>query len=701
MRVDYDEWDADELEYGEEQRKPFFMIADNDDEIKKWMDEEFAYRVKKSRGRISEYEENLAYWKGVQYKNQFSDRDSDVSETTTKNPKIVDNLVFETLEEKIAKMIRYRPAIAVLPANSEWNDDMAAVSVKQMIDTRWYDVGINDLFTDDQFYTFLYGTSIIYTFWDDEEGPENPTVERALKLNNKKAKELKGLRAGDVNYEVIPPDRFFPERKESWGQVDNTFYIKYRCPYELSKEYPDAQIDPEAIIDTDDNELELEDNRKNRNKVLTRYFFHRPTKFLPEGVKIISINGKVLSKEEYEHPSSDGKAKLPFVLHTDIKEPKSYWGRSYIRLIKQAQDQHNGLSSAAARSFAMASVPKWFVPWGSCDTKTLTNGHTLIRYKGGREPRMIAFNPISREVFEQQDRLKTSIDRKSKVYNIYRRDQKIDLSGLALQHLDEQENEAVSVAINRRAKVFLDVANLTKDLMSENYKGDTERMKKIFGDDDTFVVEQFDSKVFSSKYSIRLQNAPALPQHKSSRMQMMLEVNEKHQGLVQRETFLDLLGLAKNKQYMDMVTVSSKAANYENELMLRGGGIPEPKPWEGHFVHYESHVKKLEERIYKSATPRGVKMAFKKHIKGTEYLMWIKARENPAFRQKLMEIDYYPIFFKIPEKEVAMINRMAMGGSLAEGESAALRKDMQGAGYQPVVEEGMEPPINPLLAEQE
>ena len=100
--------------------------------------------------------------------------------------------------------------------------------------------------------------------------------------------------------------------------------------------------------------------------------------------------------------------------------------------------------------------------------KTLANGHTIIKYKGAAEPRMVVFPSVSRDIYEQQDRLKATIDRKSKVYNIYRRDQKIDLSGIALQFLDEQESESASVAIQRRARVFIEVAQFTIDLMSEN-----------------------------------------------------------------------------------------------------------------------------------------------------------------------------------------------------------------------------------------
>lgn len=704
QRNDYDGWDDFENESGEDTPKPFFEVADKDDEdLSKWMDEEISRRVKNSRGRLREYEENTLYWKGLQNKSQFSDRYMDDGNNnqgtfSKKSPKIVDNLSWETMEEKIAQMIRYRPSITVLPANNEWDDDMSATSVKQMIDTRWYDVGIEKFFIKDQFYTFLYGTSVIRPYWDEDEGPLNEVVEKAKKFGDKiDTSEIENDRIGDVNYKLLTPDMFFPEEAEEWDKVNNCFELEYRCPYELAKEYEDANINPEEKSNNNEDDLELNDKKKNRGKILVRTFYHRPTKFLKKGVKITSIHNKILKREEFEHPTTDSRPKLPYILHVDIEEPKSFWGRSYLRLIKQAQDQYNGLNSTTARSFAMASVPKWFVPWGSCDLKTISNGHTIIKYKGAREPKMVAFNPISAQVFEQMDRLKASIDRKSKVYNIYRRDQKIDLSGLALQFLDEQESESVSVAIQRRAQVFIDTATMTMELMKKHYKKEDGRMKKIFGDDDTYIVDNFDSSVLASKYSVRLQNSPALPQHKSSKIQMMLDVHKEYPDLIERETFLDLLELAKNKPYMDIVTVSAKSANYENDIMLKQKGIPEPKSWENHIVHYELHVKKLQERKYKTSSPEGVIFAFKKHILATEMLMWDKGRTNPAFRQKLLTIDYFPVFFRIPDEEISIINSMAMGSSLSEGESKEIQKELQDTGYKPVAAEDQMPPtVNPI-----
>ena len=648
-------YDWDELDkYIEEEelRKPYFLVMDDnnsEESEQEWLDNEFEYRLKTARSRLEEYQENYAYLVGIQYKSQYSPNRYVVeSDYNAKNPKVVDNLVVETIQEKLAKMVRYDPNFSALPANTEWSDDIASKSAKMMVDTRWYDADIKDLFTLDQFYTFLYGTSFIKTYWDEDEGPIN---------------EETGERAGDVNYKVVPPDRIFPEKEDHWHQVDNLFEVEFRCPYELKEEYPNSEFDPENAAYEGEDNINLPDSRDYKNKVAVKYFYHRSTKFVDKGVKITFIQGEILKKEIFEHNSYDGRQKLPFNIHVDMSWPKQYWGVSYIKFIKNSQDQLNGLASAAARSFALSSLPKWMVPWGSCDIKTLANGHTIVKFKGPREPKLANMNPVGESLFTQQDRLRAGVERKSKVYNIYRRDQKIDLSGIALQYLDEQESEAVSPDISQRAKTILNVAQHTIDLMQFYYpKTGVSRFAKIFGEDDTYMAQGVSNDIWKSKYSIRLQNAPTLPQHKSSKMQLMLDIESRRPGMIKDETFLDLLGIADDKQYTDLITVSSRAARYENDIMIKMEGIPAPEPWENHIVHYELHLKKLQERRYKGKLQDGSRYAFEKHIKATEFLMWQKARENPAFRQKLMLLENYPIFFKIPQDDIQRANIMASGG---------------------------------------
>ena len=675
-------WDDLDQEYDEdgEVRKPYFVVMDGGDEEEtkiEWLNNEFSFRLKNSRARLDTYDENYAYLSGIHFKSQYSPNRYIVeNEYNTKNPKVVDNLVIEAIQEKIAKMIRYDPNFSAIPSNSEWDDDIASKAAKKMVDTRWYDLGVKKLFTLDQFYAFLYGTSFIKGYWDEEEGPLN---------------EQTGERAGDVNLSVVPPSRIFPEVKEHWKDVNNLFEVEYKCPYELAADYPDAGLDPTMLAsdeDEGDDGVMMPDRKKNKGKVAVKHYYQRSTKHVEEGVIITFIKDKILDEKPMEIDDYDGRQQLPFKIHIDMNWPKTFWGKSFISFIKQLQDQYNGLASAAARAFFLASLPKWMVPWGSCDIKTLNNGSTVVRFKGGREPRLATHNPLPEAVFTQQDRLKAAIDRKSKVYNIYRREQKIDLSGIALQYLDEQESEAVSSDIANRADIILKTAQMTIDFMQFYYpKTDSTRLIKIFGQDDTYMAQKLDTGIFASKYTMILQNSPSLPQHKSSKMQLMMDAEQARPNMIKDETFLDLLGIADEKQYTDLITVSSRAARYENDVMLKMEGIPAPEKWEDHITHYPLHLKKLQERKYKGNLKEGAKLSFEKHIKATEYLMWQKAQGNPAFRQQLMAIPLFPVFFKIPSDDVKRANIIAAGGDPSivqrERNNAVSQEFMEGAVINP------------------
>ena len=124
-----------------------------------------------------------------------------------------------------------------------------------------------------------------------------------------------------------------------------------------------------------------------------------------------------------------------------------------------------------------------------------------------------------------------------------------------------------------------------------------------------------------------------------------------------------MLGLGDLDEFMDAATVAIKAAQYENNAMLKGKPIAEPKAWEDLINHYMEHIKPIQERTFKDKIPEENQKVFSEHIKVTEMLMWDKAKKNPMFRNKLMAIDYFPIFFTIPQEDQQFVNQLALQGA--------------------------------------
>jgi hypothetical protein len=142
--------------------------------------------------------------------------------------------------------------------------------------------------------------------------------------------------------------------------------------------------------------------------------------------------------------------------------------------------------------------------------------------------------------------------------------------------------------------------------------------------------------------------------------------------------------LAKDKRYRDIITVSIKSANYENDLIAKGKTKVEPQKWENHFVHYESHIRWLQERKYKSKTPKKVIQNMQDHIFSTEYMMWSLAKKNPMMLKKLIAMEYFPMFFTIPEKEVNYIQQISMGMSPDQADANQKAGESEAARLKPV-----------------
>ena len=98
-------------------------------------------------------------------------------------------------------------------------------------------------------------------------------------------------------------------------------------------------------------------------------------------------------------------------------------------------------------------------------------------------------------------------------------------------------------------------------------------------------------------------------------------------------------------------------------MILSGKPVKEPEKYEDLLIHYMVHVKALQEQQYKQSAPLEVQAQLEEHIKVTEMLMWERAGRNALFRQKLMSIDIFPIFFNMDESSAAAV---ATGGAMGQ-----------------------------------
>src|SRR5690606_15887384 len=141
-------------------------------------------------------------------------------------------------------------------------------------------------------------------------------------------------------------------------------------------------------------------------------------------------------------------------------------------------------------------------------------------------------------------------------------------AGIALQFLDEQENERENLAIAKHNRSIRSIAMQTLSLMSAKYGDDEGRLEDILGRSRAAEIESFKFADLTSVESVALQTQSALPLMKSARVQTLLDLSERYPTDLDGRQVLDMIGLGQSEKFVNLVTVNVRAAERENELLL-------------------------------------------------------------------------------------------------------------------------------------
>jgi hypothetical protein len=128
-----------------------------------------------------------------------------------------------------------------------------------------------------------------------------------------------------------------------------------------------------------------------------------------------------------------------------------------------------------------------------------------------------------------------------------------------------------------------------------------------------------------------------------------MELNKATQAdpMFNKEAIAQMLDLGNDKRFRGESTAGLKAAQFKLQQILDQSGMSEPKPYDDFLVEYPIFIQALRQREYKGADDV-VMSGLTNYVKAMEYLMWEKARMNPAFALRAMAFPTYPVFFKIP-----------------------------------------------------
>lgn len=570
------------------------------------------------------------------------------------------NQCYELIEQWKSKMTRYPPAIAVVPPNDEHNDRIAADLSKDFIDYLFYVNDIDSLLEDVASTCRIDGEAFVFITWDRHKGDYHPDALQAKELGmrvplvDEAGEEIlsedneplyidERQRVGDVKYELVPRKYIFVQPKTKWSDVEWIIRISSVNLDELKADYPDKA----AELSSDSSQgdaltTEIFEADSEWGETLQFELFHKSTRFL-DGGRYIKFTGDTVLENmplPYEH------GELPVCRLTNIDVPDILHGYSFIDQILLLQVMYNNLASIAYTNIALGSHMYWLVPkQGNVDISKLRNSASVIKHNHGMPPKIAQFQVVGQEVFRMMDFVNDSIQRISGIQGVSRGEPPAGVeAGVALAFLEEQENQRANVDIKKHNAFIKKLARLSLAVAGQYYEPTDGRTIRIVGKNNSYSTKALDVAALGGPYDIRVQRTTALSESKSGRLSQILALEGRFPGRIPWEQVADMLDLASEEKFYDLASVAVRAAERENEVMAEGKPVQDPVSYEEHLVHWYNHVKYMQSPTFKEDVPEFIQQLFILHCMGHEFHMHMKAKSNPAFMQRLLSLENFPMF---------------------------------------------------------
>lgn len=673
----------DEMLVGRKGVTPLWALSDLDDEKKllNYLKEILDFSEAWSAPRAQIQLDNLLIYQGLQwltqerYVNYYFDRHA---QSNRRNPRIVLNYVGDAVEYWVSKLTRFRPAVAVNPANPEASDAEDAKIAKEVLDYIWYVNKIDDKNAQLVRLAKITGEAFRFIDFDPDIGDLHPDYAEAsregkrIPLLDSAGQQVMGesgeplfvqkaVRIGEVRHRVVPGYRVFLD--PAWDKEKCNWAIEWEVLNvdELRAQHPDKASKIKAEGGTDVFQNYGINIYKGEHDVVVYKMYHKRHPMLEKGRFIKFTRNVVL--ENMDLPYSHGQ--LPFVHFTDIDIPDDIRGRSFIQRVFPVQHQINAVASLIYKSLVLLAHPKLCVQQGQVDITQLVNEATIINYQD-QPPSLLAAGVFPQELFGYLDKLEQIF---GKLAGQFELSQGQAPSGVraakALRVIEEQEDKrAYYSTIKYNDTALVQDARMTLAVAGDFYDDTDGRLARVVGKNNEFRIIHFETANLSKAYDIRIANTTALSQSSAARIDELIELSQVRfdpNSVVPRSQFIKLLDLEALEEFKDVTTRAYTSAKTENEQMRKGAEVPEPAEYEDLIVHWTTHLQDMQSIDFKVMFPPEARDLFLKHMLMTEYLMYKKAYgiidqlgrilavPNELFKQKLiLECSQWPVVFKMP-----------------------------------------------------
>ena len=638
---------------------PIWLVDyQTDSELLAWDKRTKEILYEKNRSRNERTKANISVYRGV-----YSSHEPVVGgarilgrQNRQKYSKVVVAHSQDLVEQKVATQLKYKPNFELSPDSQELSDKQHSIAAKRLLDSNDYWTGAPKDYHRAIRHAILAGQGWLMPYWSPYVGQQigKQTEELSIRLKNGSSRELSlPVRAGDVMAEYVPDWEIFLFPAESLYKVSGFMREYVVHTDELRAQYPDVAEDilpSRGAISWNWNNLE---DMPRDNHTICRAYYFKSDRFLPEGLQFLVTDTCVLVEpKSLDIPpdclEQEPLGNLPISRLTDIDIEGEIDGYPSFSFIAPLQNVFDMWFSLCLKNHFLFCHPKWAYQQNSVDIANFSNGSLLLPHRSNVPPQLQIYQALTQDQLKFGEIIMTSMEKVIRISGVSRGAPPPGTRAAAsLYFYDEQEQTANSIFRRKFEDFVVRFQTLKLALMSKFYDKPKKRLVWVLGRNDEWLADSIDVSSLQKKYTIRVRSASNLPDSKFARIQALLDVSDRYPNVVTEDHILEMMDFGQQEKFIDYGRVSVMAAEAENEALMTGEEVPSPEPYEMQEAHWKTHVKLAQDPNFKKQ-PKKIQEEVEAHIGGHEIIMLVLGEKNPAYKQKLLTLDQFPLFALLP-----------------------------------------------------
>ncbi len=573
---------------------------------------------------------------------------------------IVLNHIGKAVDQHVADMVSYEPAISVMPTNDQEQDKVAAKLNKMCLDHYWDRWRLITEFQTFHQRKKIHGETFAFVDWNPAAGDIHPKYKEYLRIQEDQGKDPNApmplldeqgnailgsdneplylnqpLKTGDVRFSLEYACRVLYPTPESnlWKDVPYLFRNVWMDIDEVRARWVKSanKIKGDLLFNPGEGPF----SRELTEKVLVRFMYHKPTEFLPDGYYCASTKDAFLEASSYPFNHEH----LPCIRGTDIDLDFDIKGMSFIQNLSSLNHAMNNSMSMIMKNQALFAHPKYAAPRGAKVRYTdLGSEQGIYEYSGPQAPALMVNNSSPQDTWRVMDSMRSSFDTLSQIY-APSRGEGIDgiTANVALRMIDSQEKKLHKPSINKHSDNVETLGYLTLKTLGTFRDPEDKMLIEILGKNNERYLKYFDISNLSRAWRCKIKRSSGLPDEPAAKTQTVMDLADRFEGIWENDEILEYLDIERPEKLIQSATVARQTAESEVEDILSGvPNVPEPAETDEIIPKYSVYSKAVQSRAFKEMLPE-VQQRMNLQIIAAEYIIVKKMGRNPVFAQMIMQ----------------------------------------------------------------